>query len=138
MYCSKFGQQERVFILDLSSLGLSGALNATSDLAGLARLQALYLSGNQLSGPLPGTWSKFKNIKEIKLDMNALTGSLPDEWGNLNRIKRLYFNGNRLSGTLPDAWGQKMDKLQSLFLASNLLQGTVPASWAQMTSLKSA
>lgn len=138
MYCSRFGQQQRVYLLDLSSLGLSGSLSATSDLSGLARLQALWLSGNQLSGPLPASWYKFKNVKEIKLDMNALTGSLPDEWGDLKRIRRLYLNGNRLSGTLPDAWGEKMDQLQSLFLASNSLQGTVPASWAQMTNLTSA
>lgn len=138
VYCSKFGQQDRVYLLDLSSLGLTGSLTDTADLSGLGRLQAMWMSGNQLSGPLPATWYKFKNLKEIKLDMNALTGSLPDVWADLKKIRRIYLNGNRLSGSLPDSWGEKMDQLQSLFLASNNLTGSVPASWAGMVNLTSA
>lgn len=138
VYCSRFGPQQRVYLLDLSSLGITGTLENVADLTGLTRLQAIWLSGNQLSGPLPADWYQLRNVNELKLDTNAFTGSLPAEWANFRKLRRLYLNNNRLSGSLPEVWGEKLGQLQRLFLASNDFEGTVPATWAQMTRLQAA
>jgi hypothetical protein len=138
IYCGAFGTppQQRVYMVDLSSQGLSGSLNNSVDLSPLEHLQALWLYGNQLTGKLPSSWSNLKAIQEINLYNNALTGSLPPEWNSMPAsLKRLYLNGNRLSGEPTADWGS-MESLESLSLAGNSFSGTVPSTWSGMTALK--
>jgi len=138
IYCGAFGSppQQRVYMVDLSSQGLSGSLNNSVDLSPLEHLQALWLYGNQLTGKLPSSWSNLKAIQEINLYNNALTGSLPPEWNTMPAsLKRLYLNGNRLSGEPTADWGS-MESLVSLSLAGNSFSGTVPSTWSGMTALK--
>lgn len=137
IYCSEYGGQQRVYMVDLSSQGLSGALSNDVDLSVLEYLQALWLYGNQLTGKLPASWAKLKAIQEVNLYGNALTGSLPPEWSGMPAtLKRLYLNGNRLSGELPGSWSA-LEGVESLSLASNGFSGSVPASWGSMAALKS-
>lgn len=138
VYCGAFGSppQQRVYMVDLSSQGLSGSLSNSVDLSALEYLQIIWLYGNQLTGKLPSSWSNLKAIQEINLYNNALTGSLPPEWSSMPAtLKRLFLNGNRLSGELSAAWGS-MKHLESLSLASNSFSGSIPSTWSGMTALK--
>ncbi|KAF6256526.1 hypothetical protein COO60DRAFT_1252895, partial [Scenedesmus sp. NREL 46B-D3] len=101
VFCSTFSGRQQVYIIDLSQIGLTGTLDDSVPLANLTRLQALWMSGNELAGSLPASWGRIRSLQEVKLDMNALTGSLPVDWRDLRKLKKLLLNGNRLSGSAP-------------------------------------
>lgn len=63
VYCAPFGSVQNVYLLDLSNIGLSGRLDDTVPLGNLTRLQALWLSGNELQGPLPKSWGVIKTLQ---------------------------------------------------------------------------
>uniref|UniRef100_A0A383WI10 Peptidase C1A papain C-terminal domain-containing protein n=1 Tax=Tetradesmus obliquus TaxID=3088 RepID=A0A383WI10_TETOB len=134
VYCSTFGSTQQVYIIDLSLIGLTGTLDDSVPLRNLSRLQALWMSGNELSGTLPKSWGSIRSLHEIKLDMNALTGELPMEWRDLRKLKKLFLNGNRLAGSAPPEWAE-LASLECLFLGGNSLTGSIPAAWSSMAKL---
>ena len=72
------GAGQQVTALDLSGLGLAGTLPLAL-LQGLPALQALNLSGNSFSGPLPAAWAS-RALQSADLSGNDLSGALPAEW----------------------------------------------------------
>ncbi|WIA20779.1 hypothetical protein OEZ85_005142 [Tetradesmus obliquus] len=134
VYCSTFGSTQQVYIIDLSLIGLTGTLDDSVPLRNLSRLQALWMSGNELSGTLPKSWGSIRSLHEIKLDMNALTGELPMEWRDLRKLKNLFLNGNRLAGSAPPEWAE-LASLEYLLLGGNSLTGSIPAAWSSMAKL---
>jgi hypothetical protein len=134
VYCSTFGSRQQVYIIDLSLIGLSGTLDDSVPLGNLTRLQALWMSGNELSGSLPKSWGSIRSLHEIKLDMNSLTGSLPIDWRDLRKLKKLCLNGNRLNGSAPPEWAE-LSSLEYLFLGGNSLTGSIPPAWSSMGKL---
>lgn len=53
------------------------------------RGQVLDLSYNQLSGPLPESWSRMAFLSSLILRRNALTGTLPAAWAAQNQLLQL-------------------------------------------------
>ena len=64
----------------------------------------LYLSSNQLSGPIPASLGNLPKLATLYLSSNQLSGPIPASLGNLPKLATLYLAGNQLSGCLPAAW----------------------------------
>ncbi len=57
----------------------------------------LYLSSNQLSGPIPKSIGNLSQLKSLSLDSNKISGPIPESIGNLSQLKNLYLSDNQLS-----------------------------------------
>ncbi|MBA0619243.1 hypothetical protein Godav_028454, partial [Gossypium davidsonii] len=63
-------------------------------LGNLSKLERLSLGGNQISGGIPNSLFKCKELKILSLFNNSLVGSIPTEIGNLTLLNRLNLGGN--------------------------------------------
>ena len=95
----------------------------------------MYVSGNELSGPLPPQWAALPNLRFLFLNGNDLSGSLPPEWGGMGSFEQLVLDGNGLSGAIPSEWGG-MAALEDLFLRDNSLSGSIPGALDNLGSLE--
>jgi hypothetical protein len=85
-------------------------------------VQALYLSGNNLNGILPGSLGSLASLQTLTLNGNQLSGSIPPELGSLASLQWLFLDSNQLSGSIPPQLGS-LASLQILALAANQLSG---------------
>jgi len=89
------------------------------------------LSGNNLSGNIPQTFSNITLLREMSLADNLLVGSIPEELGQLTNISLMFLGGNSLSGTIP-ATLLNLPYLQILDLGINMLSGKLPSDIGHM------
>jgi len=90
---------------------------------------ALYLSNNQLSGPLPSELGNLTALEQVNLSNNNITGPIPPEIGNMTALIVMELQNNMLSGVLPSELGNlpNMNTIESGFnLNSNKLRGQIP------------
>ena len=92
------GQVVGLTSLHLTENSLEGPL--MSDLFKLTKLKELYISFNQISGPLTGIGSLTK-LKEFYAFKNRLTGALPAELGSLSDLEYFVAGQNKFEGKLP-------------------------------------
>ena len=100
--CTWFGvtcASGHVTQLALGSNNLSGSTAGISSLGGLANLQTLDLSHNQLSGAIPSV-SGATALQSLNFSNNQLTGSVPDLPASLTYLN---VSSNLLNGTIPDS-----------------------------------
>ncbi|XP_008794105.2 receptor-like protein kinase 5 [Phoenix dactylifera] len=102
----------------------SGEIPGT--LAGISRLQILFLGGNQISGSIPPAVSLLTSLVNLNLSKNRLSGEIPAALGSLPVLTSLDLSGNQLSGEIPQAIGNLT--LNFLNLSSNQLSGEIPTS----------
>nr|GMD17200.1 MDIS1-interacting receptor like kinase 2-like [Ipomoea batatas] len=113
--------------LDFSENNFNGSI-LESLFNKLEKLEYLYLSDNQFSGPLPSNIGKLSNLKYIDLSDNYLNGSIPESLFNrLEKLEYLYLSDNQFSGPLPSNIG-KLSNLKYLDLSGNNLNGSIPES----------
>ncbi|KAF7149142.1 hypothetical protein RHSIM_Rhsim03G0184700 [Rhododendron simsii] len=97
----------------------------------------IYLSSNQLSGPLPRLSS---NVTELDLSNNLFSGEISiflcERKDEPNRLKILHLGGNLLSGEIPDCW-ENWPNLEVIKLGDNHLSGNIPSSLGFLRRLKS-
>ncbi|KAJ3337197.1 hypothetical protein HDU93_001439 [Gonapodya sp. JEL0774] len=111
----------RTMFVTLPAAGLKGQLPS---LASQTSLQALYLSNNNLTGPIPDLpYLPKPLIYLLGLDGNSFTGSIPATLANQKALITLTLSKNRLTGTVPDL--SNLTGLASLTLFDNLLSGNV-------------
>ena len=122
----------RVTELYLSQNQLTGPI--PPELGNLSNLQWLSLWGNQLTGPIPAELGNLSNLQGLYLWENQLTGPVPPELGNLSNLQWLSLWGNQLTGPIPAELGN-LSNLQVLSLSVNQLTGTIPAGLGSLTSL---
>ncbi|MBA0606344.1 hypothetical protein Godav_018824, partial [Gossypium davidsonii] len=64
----------------------------------LPNLKGLYWSYNLLSGRIPASLFKCKELQMLSLSYNQMEGSLPIEIGNLSQLQDIYIGRNHFEG----------------------------------------
>ncbi|XP_064961806.1 LRR receptor kinase SERK2-like isoform X3 [Musa acuminata AAA Group] len=123
----------------LPSMGFKGTL---SPIVGeLVYLEVLELSGNNITGNIPGELGNLSRLTSLKLQNNQFTGEIPASLGRLPKLKFMDLSENNLNGKIPDSLsslGSLTDILVHLLcvgsnLAYNKLTGGVPKQLYQVT-----
>ena len=102
----------RVTGIALPENNLAGTITAALEpLRELAALTTLDLSGNSLTGDIPGAaLDDLTGLTSLNLGGNSLTGNIPTQLGSLTSLTSLDLGGNSLTGALPT----ELDSLTSL------------------------
>ncbi|XVE88470.1 hypothetical protein DITRI_Ditri19aG0072200 [Diplodiscus trichospermus] len=90
-------------------------------------LRDLDLSRNLLSGGIPSSIVKLKDLRSLVLSSNNLSGEVPQDWSRLQYLEVLDVANNSLSGGIPSSIGA-LHSLRLLILSSNSLVGEIPSS----------
>ena len=98
------------------------------------RVTGLWLSENQLTGPIPAELGDLTNLVYLGLADNELTGPIPAELGDLINLGWLILGENQLTGPIPAALGDLIH-LGWLELWGNELTGPIPAALGDLTNL---
>ncbi|XP_022717795.1 probable LRR receptor-like serine/threonine-protein kinase At1g34110 [Durio zibethinus] len=86
----------------------------------LPKLRALSLTWNQISGRIPNSLFKCKELVYLSLHNNSLEGSLPIEIENLIMLNKLSLYRNNLEGFIPSSIFN-LSSLQAISLGLNKL-----------------
>mmetsp|Transcript_37119 Transcript_37119/g.90236 ORF Transcript_37119/g.90236 Transcript_37119/m.90236 type:complete len:592 (+) Transcript_37119:45-1820(+) len=150
--------KEISLLKNLQHLNLDGNMlyGEIPSLSGLTSLQVLWMSSNELTGPLPKALPS--SIANLDLQENSFLGAIPVEWQSLtdlfflglrlndltslpgeflqplSNLRYLDLEGNELQGTIPTQLGSNT-KLESLYLEKNRLSGNLPTELASLTNL---
>ena len=124
----------RVTELFLSNNELRGPLPPDA-LGSLANLERLDLGWNELTGPIPTSLGRLSNLRSLYLSGNELTGRIPDALGNLVNLEWLDLGWNGLTGPIP-SWLGRLSSLRSLGLARNELTGRIPDALGNLVNLE--
>ncbi|KNA16501.1 hypothetical protein SOVF_088530 [Spinacia oleracea] len=118
----------RIYSLAVSSDDkVSGHIpDAVGDLPYLESLTFLRLP--KLTGPIPQSILKLKNLNFLWLSHNNLTGPIPDFLGYLPKLTYINLSVNKLTGHIPSSLS-KLHALGALFLERNYLSGPIPESF---------
>ena len=119
--------------LYLSINNLSGPV--PPQIGNLESLVTLALFENQLTGPLPASLGNLKRLEELILSDNRIDGPLPREIGDLTSLDFLAISRNRVSGSLPPELG-KLKALEYFSVNDNRMTGPIPPELGDLTSLK--
>lgn len=71
----------------------------TDDCGNVVRL---YLSGNNLNGPIPDELGSIESLQLLDLSFNQLTGQIPANLGSLPSLSYLSLSENPLKGSFPE------------------------------------
>ncbi|XP_020599166.1 LOW QUALITY PROTEIN: inactive LRR receptor-like serine/threonine-protein kinase BIR2 [Phalaenopsis equestris] len=125
-------QENRILSLSLPSMSLTGSI--PSALKFCSVVNALDLSGNSLTGPIPPDFCEWMPyVVNLDLSGNRLTGSIPPELSNCSFLNSLTLSSNSLSGTIPASLSRlapPLNRLKHLDLSHNALSGEIPPSLA--------
>ena len=123
----------RVTRLYLTGNDLSGPI--PPELGNLGDLEILDLAANDLSGPVPPELGNLGELVDLDLYYNALSGPIPPELGNLGELVDLDLGHNDLSGPIPPELGN-LGELNLLDLYENALSGPIPPELGNLGDLE--
>ncbi|MQL87660.1 hypothetical protein Taro_020201 [Colocasia esculenta] len=128
-------RRQRVTQLSLPRATLGGAI--PPHIGNLSFLVSLNLTGNQLTGPLPGAaLARLRRLRHLDLSSNSLTGSIPAEVGSFPHLQTLDLSDNQLTGALPGSLG-RLSTLQILRLDGNVgISGEIPPELGSLSQLR--
>ncbi|KAI4986532.1 hypothetical protein ZWY2020_019162 [Hordeum vulgare] len=129
------GANGRVTVLRLPGHGLAGSIPGAS-LAGLARLEELFLSSNSFAGTLPDALFGLVGLRKLSLASNNLVGQLSSRLSDLKNLTLLDLSINRFSGQLPDNVFHNLKSMEHLAAHSNGFSGLLPPSLSSLSSLR--
>ncbi|KAK1683819.1 hypothetical protein QYE76_044667 [Lolium multiflorum] len=110
--------------LFLQGSGFSGAIPDT--FLGLEQLEALDLSSNSLTGPVPpGFGLKFQKLLSLDLSRNGFSGPFPNGVEKCLMLQRFEVQGNAFTGELPAGLWSLPD-LQVIRAENNRFSGRLP------------
>ncbi|KAL0321348.1 UNVERIFIED_CONTAM: LRR receptor-like serine/threonine-protein kinase FLS2 [Sesamum radiatum] len=130
----EIGMLEMVQGIDMSNNNLSGSIPLS--LRGCRNLISLDLSGNRISGQVPGEiFPRLSQLVSLNLSRNQLDGALPETLGSLRYLTMVDLSQNKFNGTIPESFANILS-LKYLNLSFNLLEGHVPEAgvFKNMTS----
>ncbi|OEL22283.1 Protein STRUBBELIG-RECEPTOR FAMILY 3 [Dichanthelium oligosanthes] len=114
------GNFTSIIIINLSNNKIGGTI--PEDLP--STLQQLFLSANQLTGSIPSSLSKLKNLSAMSVNINNLNGDLPDAFDSLNGLVNFDISSNNFTGVLPPSM-KSLASLTTLHMQENQLSGTL-------------
>ncbi|KAI3506151.1 hypothetical protein L1887_28507 [Cichorium endivia] len=86
---------------------------------------SLDLSGNRLTGEIPGEITSLLGLVALNLSRNTLIGPIPQDIGRLRQVDFLDLSRNNLVGGIPTSLSQ-LSNLGVLDLSFNNLSGRIP------------
>ncbi|KAH9679223.1 protein kinase domain-containing protein [Citrus sinensis] len=86
-------------IILMDNCSISG--NIPQVVGNLGNLLVLELGGNNLTEPIPITFSQLQTLQALGLTRNKLAGPITDELCHLARLHSLVLQGNKFSGSIP-------------------------------------
>ncbi|XP_047959715.1 LRR receptor-like serine/threonine-protein kinase FLS2 [Salvia hispanica] len=119
-------------IFEASYCNIMGAI--PSEIENMSSLLTLNLIKNQLSGLIPPTIGKMKQLQRLYLGGNQLVGSIPNQLCQMNHLGELDLSMNRLVGPIPKCLGG-VKSLRDIDLGFNQLNSTVPPNFWTLTDL---
>ena len=127
------GQCFRLEMIDLSFNSLTG--NVPMEISSLHSL-AFYLnfSHNSLTGRLPSLGG-MQHLQAIDISANKISGPIPGDIGSCSGLQYLNLANNKLEGRVPASIGQ-LKSIETIDMSFNLLSGPVPLSIANLTMLR--
>ena len=115
-------QAQSLAALDLSQTGISS-------IEGIGKafgLKELYLTNNNIRGPLPDDIFQLQSLQKLSIAFNGLSSTIPsDIASSLPNLTFLDFNENMLEGNLPPSLPSR---LEVLLASGNKLSGGIPSS----------
>nr|XP_043609127.1 leucine-rich repeat receptor-like protein kinase PXC1 [Erigeron canadensis] len=118
---------DQLRILDLRDNRLNGSI---LPLVNCTNLKLVYLSGNDLSGPIPNEISLLTRLLRVDLSDNNLIGPIPETISKLTRVLTIRFQNNELTGEIPEALSA-LAQIKQLNLSNNDLFGRLPDNIAE-------
>jgi len=116
---------------------LSGPLRAAA-LAALPALQVLDLTGNAVSGAVPGAALAHPALQQLRLGSNRLDAvEEAPGGGSASQLVELDLSGNRIAGRLPGCLGA-MPRLAAVALDRNRFTGGIPDRYAARVAAEEA
>ncbi|KAL6603109.1 hypothetical protein ACP70R_043470 [Stipagrostis hirtigluma subsp. patula] len=128
---SSLGNFTSITTINLSNNNIGGTI--PDDLP--STLQQFFLSANQLTGSIPSSLSKLKNLTAMSVNGNSLNGELPDAFDSLTGLVNLDISSNNLTGVLPASM-KSLSSLTTLNIENNLFSGPVPANLLNIPNFK--
>ncbi|KAK8312587.1 hypothetical protein V6Z12_D01G052700, partial [Gossypium hirsutum] len=120
-------------LIDFASNNLSGHI--PKDMFDhLPNLKELSLGLNLLSGTIPASLFKCKELQLLSLVYNKMEGSLPIEIGNLSMLQYIYIGRNHFEGIIPREIGN-LKNLELLNLDLNNIAGSIPPQVFNISTL---
>ena len=117
-----------------ADLAISSWNGVTLEFAPDMFIRDLRLTDEGLSGTIPASFGRLKDLRRLELDQNDLTGSIPAELGDMTNLDQLYLQDNRLSGGMPEELAN-LTYLSYLHLQENRLTGSIPAKLGELNGL---
>ncbi|CAI8608355.1 unnamed protein product [Vicia faba] len=112
--------------------GIDG--NIPLEIGNMSNLISLSMVGNNINGPIPGTFKGLQKLQRLELSNNGLHGSFIDELCEMRSLIDLYLYNTTLSGVLPTCLGN-MTFLEHLDLGYNNLNSKIPSSLWSLTDI---
>ncbi|XP_048135438.1 receptor-like protein EIX2 [Rhodamnia argentea] len=101
----------------------------------MPRLSTLRLWGNNLTGGIPSSLCKLKQLYEINLSKNQLSGRLPRCWKALQNLAGIFLENNKLNGQIPKSLCH-LQQLDVLSLHRNGFSGVIPNCLSSLQSMR--
>lgn len=120
--------------LSLRNNLLSGPVPANVD-RHMSALEYLDVSNNSLTGDLPSSVSRLKNLVYLDLSNNALSGDIYAGWTVMPKLKILDLSKNNFSGFIPCQMCSLLSSLEWLKLSTNNISGELPSCSLNCTRL---
>mmetsp|Transcript_8349 Transcript_8349/g.12859 ORF Transcript_8349/g.12859 Transcript_8349/m.12859 type:complete len:434 (-) Transcript_8349:99-1400(-) len=147
--CDLFGMENcdptesvlKVVKIDLSNNDLRGTIPKEICLLS-DTLERLYLSQNDIAGPIPSCFSDFTSMRRLDLHGNKLSGILPEGFMFLPNLRSADFSDNKLTGNLDVTFDGRdgnispASNLKEFHVNSNQLTGTIPTVFRTLPNLE--
>ncbi|KAJ4893432.1 Leucine-rich repeat (LRR) family protein [Raphanus sativus] len=119
-------------LLELRSLFLTYLPHVSGNLprtiTKLKNLDSLILRHNNLSGPIPENIGELKSLTFLDLSYNQFTGSIPGSLSQMPVLETIKIDHNKLTGSIPNSFGSFVGRVPNLYLSNNKLSGNIPES----------
>ncbi|KAL6310834.1 hypothetical protein AAG906_019507 [Vitis piasezkii] len=106
-----------------ASVGHMWNVEHPSTINNCSNLRILDLGNNRLSGMIPVSLGKLKQLRSLHLNKNKLSGGLPPSFQHLSNLETLDLSYNKLLGSIPSWMGAAFSHLRILNLRSDAFSG---------------